>query len=208
MKRLLLTSIFMLIASCFVFSTSVSANELSKKEITQRFLEIDSKYDIGEEFNAEDTEFVKMYAKKTGNNSSKSSEKSSDLNISPLASKTFYGTGKAPNSNHKAAVLGTYTLKQGYFNQSYTLSMTTAMSAGKADKIVNEYTHTAYGTFGSGGLAKVYSKNDKRSTTSSQSLYSLFTENYTAHVLYYSQFVKSTIYHNGNRSFDITVNPI
>ncbi|MGY0693396.1 hypothetical protein ACW2QC_11470 [Virgibacillus sp. FSP13] len=204
MKRILLTSIFTLIASFLVFGTSVSADALSNEEIAQKFLKIDSKYDVGEKLSPEDAQFIKTYAKTPEKNSNDSSVSS----ITPFSQETFTGRAKAPNDNEQASVLGTYTLDGGLFNHSYTLSMTTKVTAGHADKIKNEYTHIAYGTFGSGGVGKVWSKTDNRSTTSSQTLYSHFTESYKAHVLYYTQVVKSTIYHDGNKSFDISVDAI
>ncbi|SDJ17708.1 hypothetical protein [Alteribacillus bidgolensis] len=183
--------------------TTLAEENLTEEQIAEKFEEIDSTYDVNEELSEEDAEFIKKYA-----NVTQPEETSVDMvqsSSQETSSETFYGTGSAPNSNESAAVLGTYTLNQGYISQSYKISMTAAMNSGTADKITNEHTHTAYGTVGSGGLLKVYSKNDSRSCSNEQSCYSYFSEDYSAHVVYYSQVIKSTIYHDGNRSFDVTV---
>lgn len=200
MKKILFTTALMLIISFPIMMNSVQASELSTQEIAKRFDEINSKYSVGEILNKEDENFIKTYAKKGSDSKSASNEHI----IKPF--KAFYGTGK--NGSTKASILGQYTLQQGTLNQAHQVSMTTAMDSGKADKITNQHTHTAFGTFGSGGIGKVYTKTEGRSCNATQSCYSYFSEKYTAHALYYTQLIKSTIYHNGNKSFDIIVSGI
>lgn len=174
---------------------SVNAEELSKEEIGEKFLEIDDKYDIGEEFDDDDAEFVAKYADE--NSTSDDSVKLQDhYNIA--------GEGKAPTGSEEAKVLGSYTYDSSHTKGSYDISMTTKMSSGHADKIINKYTHTAYGVIGSGGIGKVYSKDDSRSSTDGDSLYSHFSNEYAAVVWYDSTVIQSTVYYDDeNSSFDI-----
>lgn len=89
----------------------------------------------------EDAEFVKKYANKANETPTSTLKNLNSLQEAAATSDvTFSGKGSNPNGTVTAATLGTYTLNQGYINQSYEISMTTAMSKGTATNIKNTYT--------------------------------------------------------------------
>lgn len=180
-------------------------NLLSQREIAERFAEIDQKYEVGEILEKEDEQFIKEY----GNvESSKSSNKIQSLGvIQPLAGYTFYGTGSNNNGTIKAATLGEYDLNKGTINHSYRINMSTKISQGSAEKIMNSYTHSAYGLAGSGGLLKVYGKSDSRTCTGN-SCSSEFYDAYSGIVAYYTTVVHATIYYSGGQNFVIRINTL
>lgn len=177
---------------------------LTQEEIANKFLEIDSKYEVGEELSNEDAKFIKKYAKVAEQESVvKRKDQNGDL-ISTLGTGTnFAGRGSNPSGSIAASTIGTYTLNIGWINQSYSISMTTAMTKGSASSIKNSYTHTAYGAIGAGGVGKVYSNTDS-SSCSNQSCYSYFSDSYSAIVAYYTTVVKSVVTYSGG-SFTISV---
>lgn len=181
---------------------------LTQEEIANKFLEIDSKYGVGEELNSEDAKFIKKYAKVAEKESVVKLKPEEQVNtpITTLASagETFTGRGSNPSGTVAASTLGTYALNIGWINQSYSISMTTAMSKGTASSIKNSYTHTAYGAIGAGGVGKVYSNSDSSSCTSKSSCYSYFSDSYSAIVAYYTTVVKSVVTYSGG-SFTISV---
>lgn len=208
----ILIAVFVFGASLVPFNESSAKAEspkvatLTDEEIANKFLEIDSKYEVGEELSSEDAKFIKKYAKIANQESfvKRSPLDQNDDLISTLATGTnFGGKGSNPSGTIAAATVGTYTLNPGYINQSYSISMTTAMTKGSASSIKNSYTHTAYGAIGSGGVGKVYSNSDS-SSCSSQSCYSSFSDSYSAIVVYYTTVVKSLITYSGG-SFTISV---
>lgn len=193
---------------------STTSSLLTKEEIASKLLEIDGKYDVGQELNEEDANFIKKYGMKPAEPTSvivkKDAHTLAKETLAAAASGTgsnFSGTNSNSSGSVKASTIGTYTLNPGFINQSYQITMTTAMSKGTATKITNSYTHTAYGAVGSGGIGKVYSNSDSSSTSSKPSCYSDFKDSYTAVVVYYTTVVKAVITYSGG-SFTISVGEV
>lgn len=183
-------------------------SNLTQQEIASKFLEIDSKYEVGQELSKEDAKFIKNYAKVPKQESVVKLKPEEQVNspITTLASagETFTGRGSNPSGSVAASTLGTYALNIGWINQRFSISMTTAMSKGTASSIKNSYTHTAYGAIGAGGVGKVYSSSDSSTCTSKSSCYSYFSDSYSAIVAYYTTVVKSVVTYSGG-SFTISV---
>lgn len=177
-------------------SANVYIPEIQTPE-EQRMAEIDAKYEVGEELSEEDAEFVKKQAKEK-------EEKEADFQA--MAQNTFTGSGKNSGNTVKSTTLGQISDSLGYWNHKYTLSMTTKTTKGKATKIQNKYTYSAYGAGLNGGLAKVYSKSDS-SSCESQSCYSYFSEKYSGLVVYSVANVTAKITYSGG-TFSYTVSAI
>lgn len=174
----LLTGIFGVIVISLLFSVSLvsaSETELTENEITQRFLEIDQNYDIGEELNSEDEAFVKKYSEKQ--------DKSNENLIQPMASTNFFNTGS--RSGYTGAISGYLSSDHGWANNSFSANVT-AQQYGSSGNVTKNHifiTHTAFGIVGSGGVGKVYSNTVSDEGSGNSNNYSV-SRNYTASVAY------------------------
>lgn len=195
---------FVVVLMILSFTPSVTKAvevDLSEIDIMKRFEAIDKNYEIGEVLSLEDQRFVFKYANGYSNQLPKK-----DLNreMQPMSFNTF--TGKSTINGIEAAILGTHDLYNGWINNNYTISMTTAIGKNKSKvtKIKNEYEHYAFGLIGSGGIGKVYTKKDSTTCNSNTSCYSYFTNSYLASAALAYTNIKGTVYYS-NGSFDVKI---
>ncbi|MEK4145828.1 hypothetical protein NST02_01870 [Robertmurraya sp. FSL W8-0741] len=175
MKKFLM--IFAIVLGSFALPNLTEASEapkvnslnesLTPQEISEIINDLHNKYDVGETVSSEDEEFLKIYAMKV------SPEEGSK--IVPMSLRTFTGVGSGGGT--KARTLGTLNINVGALKVNYVINMTTAMESGRAEKITNKYEHAAWGIIGSGGLGRIYSKEDTDSCTN-QSCLSTFRNEY------------------------------
>jgi hypothetical protein len=176
--------------------TNSDRNWLTFEEIDQKFEEINDQYNIGEEMNIEDQEFVKKYADKPM------------LGISGKEQAIQYGTRSFTKYRTVAGIegrtWGTFTVNNGLWNNSYGVNMTTQALKGSPSKISNTVTHTAYGPIGSGGVGKVFSSSLSNSCNNVKSCKFNESERYSAAVAYSNTYPRGTIYYSGG---SFTINP-
>ncbi|MDA2314395.1 MULTISPECIES: hypothetical protein [Bacillus cereus group] len=175
-------------------SASTETQYNTKEKIESKFLEIDAKYNVGEELSAEDQDFVVKYADK------------------PLLKIKDPGPQYGSSSFTKyrtvagieARTWGTVSSNHGVWNNDYGANMTTQTFSGNANKIKNTVSHAAYGLVGSGGIGKVYS--DSLSTTCDNGSSCKLNEkrDYTASVAYSKTIASGTVYYPGG---SFTINP-
>lgn len=166
----------------------------TKEQIDSKFLEIDSKYAIGEEMSAEDQEFVKKYADKP------LLKIKGDQPQYGSASFTKYRTV----AGIQARTWGTVSSNHGVWSNDYGANMTTQTFSGNANKIKNTVSHTAYGVVGSGGVGKVFSDSLSSTCNNGSSCKLNEKQNYSASVAYSKTIASGTVYYPGG---SFTINP-
>ncbi|WP_099354065.1 hypothetical protein [Fredinandcohnia onubensis] len=128
---------------------------LSQEEISARFQEINSSYDIGVPFSPEDTEFVKYYADLKLSDT----QKSNDSIIQPAQVYNPGGTITASFGESKyqygvgISISGSVRTTMGNLNHTYGGTFTSYIQVGRtnASKVQNFVTHSAYGFVGTSG---------------------------------------------------------
>lgn len=161
--------------------------DLTDEEVTEKFIEIDKKYDMEERFSDKDQAFVEMYAEPV--------EDDSD-NITPFKSQNVSNYENVDGV--QVEVAGTISDDiQNIANQSFSasnLKTRTTSGASKVNSVTTKVHHQAYGLVGSGGVGKVYTGSitgtGKNHTINS-------TKSYTASVAYASTFVETTVNYDG-----------
>ncbi|KHE67706.1 hypothetical protein LD39_16370 [Halobacillus sp. BBL2006] len=129
---------------------------LNETEIQERFLEIDSSYDVNEPLSPEDAEFIRAYATLPTASSKPSYMESLD---SPHASLRFNGSNSRSFDQYKSYngvslnFYGKIYSDINLFNHSYRGDVKSKISRGssKVREIKNVISNTAYGVVGSSG---------------------------------------------------------
>jgi|SRR5699024_7975933 len=161
---------------------------LSEEEVSEKFSEIDERYDMEEEFSKKDQAFIEMYAKPV--------EEDGSHNITPFKSENVSGSKTVNGITVK--VNGTVNINvQGIINQSFgasNLKTRTTAGGSKVKSVTTKVNHNAYGLVGSGGVGKVYSG----SITGTGKNHTLnTTKKYTGNVAYGKTWTETTVNYNG-----------
>ncbi|MBX0358910.1 hypothetical protein [Halobacillus sp. Nhm2S1] len=177
--RKLFTSIMVALLLSFFTGYIVQADTLTEDEITERFLEINEKYDVGEELNEVDKAFVKKYAEP------QNEEKVSEPIVQPLALDYFYET--KTYGSFTGYLSGNVTSDHGFLENSFSVDASSGRYSSDdatPSEIETFATHVAFGTVGSGGVGKVYGKTVSSKSTDSNANYLNTSRSYTASVVY------------------------
>ncbi|KRE00886.1 hypothetical protein ASE46_28960 [Bacillus sp. Root239] len=145
---------------------------LSDEQVSDRFEEINSKYEIEEPFSAEDAEFIRAYA----SSPTDSTDSNSDSMFQTQSIKLNSGSQAFSRSIKKYGVGVSFTGRVygdiNALNHSYRGKMTTKITSGssKVKKIQNTVTNVAYGLLGNGGtyVGIVYNGSKSNSTTTNK----------------------------------------
>ena len=148
-------------------SSASSANGLSQSQIKERLKEINARYEVGEEFSADDAQFVKTYAAPATQPAIMTVDSNSTFNKTKTYGKTTV------NASGSLFHKGTFAYIYGGNVKVTTKSETTP----KKIKIVIHC--TSYGVVGSGGVGKIYDgkvkaakENSKKFSTDLRGSYS------------------------------------
>ncbi|MCR8867431.1 hypothetical protein V7054_13040 [Priestia megaterium] len=159
--------------------TYESNKNLSDEQVSDRFEEINSKYDIEEPFSAEDAEFIRAYA------SSPTDSTDNDSNSEPMfqtQSIKLNSGSQAFSKSTKSYGVGVSFTGRVYgdinaLNHSYRGKMTAKITSGssKVKKIQTTVTNVAYGLLGNGGtyVGIVYNGSKSSSTTKNKTSWSM-----------------------------------
>lgn len=158
------------------------SEQLSQAQITQRLMEIDSSYDVGEPFSAEDAAFVLAYASRADDVESSGADSNS-----PRGSHTFTVSG----TKYGTTVTASGNLYHNGVTPSYTYggNVTIRTTAGSTPKRLKLTVHcTSYGIVGENGFGKIYDgqvsaskKNAKTFKASPKRTYSGFMNLYSVY---------------------------
>lgn len=158
---------------------SINKN-LNETQIRERFAEINSKYALYQPFSAEDTEFVRAYAKPAN--------PVNESNISPMDTTKSWPFSKSDTSHYvKASFSGTIFSTIGtYITNSFGGNITATITAGITQWQGTELhiINTAYGIIGSGGVGIIYNGDLSGSTTSSSTFNLNRSQTYSGLVAY------------------------
>lgn len=130
--------------------TSMDKNQnLTDRQIAQRFEEINSKYQVGEEFSEDDAEFVRTYATPAG---------SGDAAVMATQSQSFSKTGSRYGVS--ASFSGSVFSNIGLLTSSFGGNVRCTILSGQALQWLSTELHitqTTYGLVGSSGIGIIYS---------------------------------------------------
>ncbi|PFM75255.1 hypothetical protein COJ46_22140 [Bacillus sp. AFS077874] len=170
----------------------------------QRYQIINQIYGVGEEFSPADAEFIAAYGYEfsTPNSDYLDVEPSYDT-MSDTTSSSFSKTKTYNGVSVKFT--GKLYSTIGLINHSYRGNVTSSIYAGGSSvtKLKNTITNIAYGAIGSGGVGKVYEGSTSGSTTTSNTLYTDKTVNYSAVLVAYTYTNAYTTVTTSSSSFNL-----
>ena len=164
---------------------------LSDKQISKRFEQINSSYETNEPFSLEDAEFIRAYATNSNNFNTNNSVTSP---IQTYAIKLGSGSKSFNKTTTKYSVkvnfAGTVYGDINYVNHTYRGKMKTTIKSGssKVKKIENFVTNVAYGALGNSGtyVGIVYDGSKSNDTTTAKTWSMDETVKYSAIAVVYT----------------------
>ena len=176
---------FLLAVACMVLPPSHAwASEfpendnLSEKQIADRFREINETYDVGEVFSDSDADFVLRYGNRIG---VPEEDSSSSAAPQPRGSFSFSGSGYGTT----VSVSGTI-YHNGTFNYTYGANATISKTAGGTPQSMTFTVHcTAYGVVGNDGIGKIYDNGVSVTRTNTNSFYASPSRTYSGVMITY-----------------------
>ncbi|MDT0150344.1 hypothetical protein Q9R38_27875 [Priestia aryabhattai] len=189
----LLTITFMIVSALPAVSHAEENVEVDIDPVTERIIEINEKYDIGEPFSDEDAKFIlenteSVEQNEPGKMSTKVIIGSGKRNFD--VPKTFEGLGV----NIKGSL---YANVNNPLNNRYSAQFTAKVTKGKSTKLVASLSHTAYGLLGDKKVGKIYSRTMTQSGTKTVSFSN--GSHYSGAVTNFNMIVKGTAYAKGNQ---------
>lgn len=177
---LVLFGITALALSCIGFLTTPIAHasqfpendNLSDIAIKDRFHQINTGYEVGEEFSASDADFVNRYAQKPDS-------------PMPLATQNFSVSGRSPDGTTVSAYGNLY--HNGTISYSYGGNVTVNKTAGSTPRSMTLTVHcTSYGIVGSGGVGIIYNDGVSHTANWVNSFYASPSRTYAGVMTAYS----------------------
>ena len=175
--RVFFVALLFATASCFALSSLAWASDfpendnLSSSEISERFHSINATYQVGEEFNDSDADFVLRYGKKPSS-------------IALYGSDQFNISGSGSGTTVKAS--GTL-YHNGTFQYTYGGNVTITKTAGPTPKKLTLTVHcTSYGVVGSGGVGIIYNDGVSASKSNASTFVASPSRTYTGYMTVYS----------------------
>lgn len=142
-----------------------AAVPLTKSQIKQHLREINEKYEVGEEFSAEDAEFVKTYASSNSQSDIMLADESSFNKTKTLAKTTVRAKGSIYHN--------------GTISYSYGGTVKVTKISGKTPQKIKVIIHcTSYGAVGTGGVGKIYDKKISASKENADSFTANLRDSY------------------------------
>lgn len=185
-KSITILMSLLLAVTVFTFDlpkAEATTETLSEEEIYAKMVEINDKYEVGDVFSDEDSEFVMKY----GNNNGSFSNPE---NIAPY--KIFNGTktysGQKSSGGVKVYISG--TCKINHWNVLKNVYDCTLYGRSNAGDVTVTLEHTAFGLIGEKKIGKVYSRTHK-SAKNPRSVNLVNGNQYSAGVAYSLTVVKA-----------------
>ncbi|WP_339998784.1 hypothetical protein [Priestia aryabhattai] len=198
-SKFLMTMSFLLIMTFAVVSALPTVShaeenvEVDIDPVTERIIEINEKYDVGEPFSDEDAQFIlenteSVEPSEPGKMSTKVIIGSGTRKFDK--SKTFEGLGV----NIKGSL---YANANNPLNNRYSADFTAKVTKGTSTKLVASLSHTAYGLLGEKKVGKIYSRTITQSGTKTVSFSN--GSHYSGAVTNFNMIVKGTAYAKGKQ---------